>query len=166
MVLMVFILSFRAENSRLMFYSSPLYLMTGFLPAVYFSSFLWLLAHLLHQSSRGHSSVFFPVLLLGVLFPYAARIADKRFFKTTLVLLMAALVFTLSGRDFYAATLWVAVLIYLRYKHPEKRFDALLMAGGVIWNLTFLQNYEKFPNAFYLLPMAYFTWRALVTRSN
>lgn len=144
----------------------PLGILMGYRPAISFAVGAWLLGHFLYQGAYGRSSGFFPVLFLGLFLPYAMRLKDEKAVKAAIVLICVALVSAVPVSDLYAATLWLLVLIFFFYKRRDALLEYLLMAGLMVWNIIFVSKFAAFPNIFYLLPLAYFTYRAIQLKSN
>ena len=118
------------------------------------------------DDSHAHFPWFYPVVLLGFLVPYSLAVKDERLYYTNIGALMLALVLTQNTADLWMCSVWVVALLVLRLRFGTPLYDWLMVGGFVFWNLTFLARFSDFPNAFYVVPLAYFFYLGLTQRSN
>ncbi len=144
----------------------PVALLLRFPLALWLSAGLWFWANGLFVVARDEASWFYPAILLGFLVPYALATGAKRLHVVNLAGLMGALAMGVWSQSFWQASLVVAGLCVLRWRLRHSVYDWLLMAGFALWNLQFVEAFEAIPNLIYLLPLGYFAYRSISSRSN
>jgi len=144
----------------------PVALLLRFTPALYLTSGLWLWSYWLYGGSHGELPWYYPALLLGLLIPYSLYVKDQRLYLTHVAVLMVALASTVPTGSLWLASVWVLALVALHLKLKKPLYDWLLLAGFLLWQVTFLVKLEDLPNVFYALPVAYLFVRGVRQRSN
>lgn len=156
-------------------YTVPLLWGALILPIAFFMRFplilfltgsLWLLAHIyFHQS---HQAFFwaYPILLLGILVPTGIKIENKNFSYFNLGCLMISCYLATLVSAPWANLLYAVALLVLYFLNKKESLQILALIALVLWNVSFLNKFEAFPNIFYLLPLGYFFYWAYKNHSQ
>ncbi len=133
----------------------------------FLSSGLWFLSNIHYHSTYEASLWYYPILLFGYLFTSrSSKVKDDSFIQMNLAFLMISCAMTVSANNILVSSTWSFGILILLLMKKEIIYEYLLLTSLVFLNITFMQNYEYYPNIFYLIPLGYFTWRAIKLHSN